>query len=272
MAKNSKISWCDNTFNGWIGCTEVAEGCEHCYAKYLSARMNWAEWGDDKPRYRTSAANWKKPLTWDRAAKKEGKRIRNFAFSLSDVFDVRVPFQWLVDFGQLVNGTTHTDWLILTKRFTIPKKHPNVFDWSKVWLGYSVAGQEDLHGFDHIADIPSKYRWISYEPAIGPVDFEPVLKTGQLNWIVVGGESNQYDSGKLVPARAFDVSWAYSVIAQCRKYKVPVFVKQLGSRPYRSPQHKKATGYNISLKDGHGADPWEWPEDLWVQEFPDEEF
>lgn len=33
MAENSKIEWCHHTFNPWIGCTKVSEGCAHCYAE-----------------------------------------------------------------------------------------------------------------------------------------------------------------------------------------------------------------------------------------------
>ena len=33
MGKNSKIEWCDNTLNPWIGCQKVSPGCDHCYAE-----------------------------------------------------------------------------------------------------------------------------------------------------------------------------------------------------------------------------------------------
>lgn len=29
MAQNSKIEWCDHTFNPWIGCQHVSPGCDH---------------------------------------------------------------------------------------------------------------------------------------------------------------------------------------------------------------------------------------------------
>ena len=37
MGKNSKIEWCDHTFNAWIGCPKIGPGCDHCYA------AAWAE-------------------------------------------------------------------------------------------------------------------------------------------------------------------------------------------------------------------------------------
>lgn len=73
MAENSKIEWCHHTFNPWIGCTKVSEGCAHCYAEKSSPanvmRANGHEtWGKGAMRSRTSAANWKEPLKWDREA------------------------------------------------------------------------------------------------------------------------------------------------------------------------------------------------------------
>ena len=66
MGENSKIEWTDHTFNPWIGCTHVSEGCRFCYAEtMMDKRLHHAEWGPGKPRVRTSAANWKKPLAWN---------------------------------------------------------------------------------------------------------------------------------------------------------------------------------------------------------------
>ena len=33
--ENSKIEWCDHTFNPWIGCQKVSPGCDHCYAEAM---------------------------------------------------------------------------------------------------------------------------------------------------------------------------------------------------------------------------------------------
>jgi protein gp37 len=35
MAENSKIEWCDHTFNPWIGCQKVSPGRDHCYAEAM---------------------------------------------------------------------------------------------------------------------------------------------------------------------------------------------------------------------------------------------
>ncbi|MBN3750104.1 RusA family crossover junction endodeoxyribonuclease [Burkholderia sp. Se-20373] len=35
MSENTKIEWCDHTFNPWEGCQKVGPGCDHCYAENL---------------------------------------------------------------------------------------------------------------------------------------------------------------------------------------------------------------------------------------------
>lgn len=33
MSDETGISWCDSTFNPWVGCTKVSPACDHCYAE-----------------------------------------------------------------------------------------------------------------------------------------------------------------------------------------------------------------------------------------------
>lgn len=87
MGENSKIEWTDHTFNPWIGCTKLADGCKHCYAETLSRRTGNAQWGPEGTRVVTSDAYWKKPLKWNREAESSGKRARVFCASLADVFE-----------------------------------------------------------------------------------------------------------------------------------------------------------------------------------------
>lgn len=139
-----------------------------------------------------------------------------------------------------------------------------------------------------VGDIPAAVRWVSYEPALGPIDFTRRLNyrpwIDDLDWIVVGGESGH-------GARPFDVAWARSVIVQGRAAGVPVFVKQLGSvvhdrndvgfggddaeswpegtetRPLTDRAYQGAP-VRVLLRDRKGGDPSEWPPDLRVREYP----
>lgn len=129
--KNSHIEWTDHTFNPWEGCTKVSPGCAHCYAEARNQRFSaGANWGPGAPRHRTTPANWKQPIAWNRAAaatldqwvnasavgETRPRRPRVFSASLADWLDPEVPIEWLADFLYLVWRCQNLDWLLLTKR------------------------------------------------------------------------------------------------------------------------------------------------------------
>jgi protein gp37 len=137
MAQNSNIEWTDHTFNAWIGCTKVSPGCANCYAEARDQRFaGGAHWGKGAPRQRTSAANWKQPLRWNRQAVAQqveldnrrkaigapldvcwiARRPRVFCASLADWLDAEVPIEWLADLLSLIHATPFLDWQLLTKR------------------------------------------------------------------------------------------------------------------------------------------------------------
>jgi len=116
MAENTKIEWCDHTFNPWEGCTKVGPGCDNCYAETRNARFAGGlalNWGHGAPRRRTSAANWRKPLSWNAAHAEffalHGRRQRVFCASLADVFDNEAPPQWRRDLFDVIELTPNLD-------------------------------------------------------------------------------------------------------------------------------------------------------------------
>jgi hypothetical protein len=54
---------------------------------------------------------------------------------------------------------------------------------------------------------------------------------------------------------------------QCQAAGVPVFVKQLGARPF-GLSHRPDHG-SLVLRDRKGGDPSEWPENLRIRQFPE---
>lgn len=121
MGQHTEISWCDSTFNGWLGCTKVSPGCANCYAEMLmDTRYGKVKWGKGNPRVRTSAANWKLPLKWNKeAAIFSHTNVippKVFCASLSDWLDDEVPIEWLADLLKLIHDTPNLDWLLLSKR------------------------------------------------------------------------------------------------------------------------------------------------------------
>ena len=163
-----------------------------------------------------------------------------------------------------------------------------------VWLGVSIEDQATAdERIPILLKTPAAVRFISAEPLLGPVDvsrwmkpvevrscwekgYKPtkedyaavaemakaslkkVGKWNRLDWIICGGESGP-------GARLTDLAWMRSLKDQCQAAKVPVFVKQLGAKPYRAGRYANA---RVFLHDKKGGDPQEWPDDLRVREYP----
>ena len=65
MGADTKIEWCDHTFNPWYGCTKVSPGCEHCYAEGWAKRSGLVRWGPFANRRRSREENWRKVIRWN---------------------------------------------------------------------------------------------------------------------------------------------------------------------------------------------------------------
>jgi protein gp37 len=70
MGANTKISWCDFTFNMWRGCRKVAAGCANCYADREAKRfpLNRGVWGPHGTRVIAAESMWREPVKWNRQA------------------------------------------------------------------------------------------------------------------------------------------------------------------------------------------------------------
>lgn len=261
MSENTKIEWCDHTFNPWEGCTKVSEGCKNCYAEARDKRWHGGtavHWGKGAPRRRTSEANWKLPLKWNREAAETGIRPRVFCASLADWLDDEVPVEWLSDLLELIEATQHLDWLLLTKRpenfhvrmmqvvdFTekvgvaefayawLGQKEDRVLKAvaaeppPNVWIGTTVENQEQADKrVPKVLAIPATVRFLSCEPLLGAVDlvnldgFNLLCDCG-LDWVICGGESGH-------GARPMHADWARTLRDQCKEAEVPFLFKQWG--------------------------------------------
>src|ERR1700681_2122869 len=106
MAENSKIEWCDHTFNPWIGCQKVSPGCDHCYAEaMMDYRYGRVQWGPHGERKRTSEGYWRQPTRWNKAAAAASERHRVFCASLADWLDNQVPASWRDDLAHQIEAT-----------------------------------------------------------------------------------------------------------------------------------------------------------------------
>lgn len=229
MGENSKIEWTDSTFNPWVGCTKVSAACDHCYAESWAKRAGNPElWTGE--RRRTSATNWQQPLKWERQAAASGRRQRVFCASLADVFDNQVPTRWRDDLWHWIEQTPHLDWLLLTKRpqnivKMLPDPRTGVKPWGdrgwpNVWLGTTTENQPEFdRRYPHLAAIPAAVHFISYEPALGPLNIWSMGTAPE--WVISGGESGPH-------ARPAHPEWFRAVRDACAAGDIPYLHKQHG--------------------------------------------
>jgi len=278
------------TWNPVGGCSRISEGCRGCYAEGMAARFSKpGQWGHGFAEMRGGKPRWtgrvellpdklQVPLRW-----RSPRCI--FVNSTSDLFHEKLPDE-AIDrvFGVMALCPQHR-FICLTKRAERMREYsnrvargnetqepilPHVPErcmWNQtlksgghwplpnVIFGVSVEDQETAdERIPHLLATPAACRMVSYEPALGPVDFLRWLplcrvttcrpdreetaelrlskKNGpHINWIVMGSESGH-------GARPCDIDWVRSIRNQCCAAGVAFFWKQHidGGRKISTPE------------------------------------
>lgn len=187
------------------------------------------------------------PLHWKKA------RVI-FVCNEADLFHHEVPFEFVDRAFAVMALCPHHRFLVLTKRpermlryfthhFTRSKcariasefsgRHDSEgggdlrvsdgpFPLPNVWLGATVedqpAADERRSAMEALAEM-GWHTWVSYEPALGPVDWRPWMLF--LHWAVGGGESGKR-------ARGMDVAWPRLLRDCCEEFGIPWTFKQWG--------------------------------------------
>lgn len=282
------IEWTDETWNpirarrrdgtgkvGWA-CVRVSPGCVNCYAATQN-RSGWA--GGTRLDYTVpdlakvetyvDVDVLRAPLRW-----RKSRRI--FVCSMTDLFG-----EWVTDdevdevWASMLLARRHT-FQVLTKRpdrmraYVRSRYAGDDGAPPHIWLGTSVEDQQRAdERIPHLLDTPAAVRFLSCEPLLGAVDLSRWQLVDQpagvtirtLDWVIVGGESGPR-------ARPMDLAWARSLVEQCRVAGVAPFVKQLGRYPIIKPALYGNPHTQLVLRESHGRDMAEWPEDLRVREWP----
>lgn len=277
------------TFNPWIGCEKITPACDGCYACQLMD--NWlhrVKWGGD--RQRTSAANWRKPLIWNRKAKAAGDRPFVFCASLADVFDNQVDPRWRADLFALIRECDSLEWLLLTKRPQNIIKMATAAGGLPPNAALGATTEDQIRANINVphllkakAALNPLFVFVSCEPLLGPIDFERIetkeedaeleinslsgefLVTNsdspsayadtlpRLDWIITGGETDQGEH----MARVSHPAWFRDLRDQAKQYGVQFHHKQNGEFvPVEiglaefTSQKKEHLGERIARSDG----------------------
>lgn len=221
MSKTA-IEWTESTWNPITGCTKISPGCANCYAERMSNRlqaMGNPNYGNAfeltlQPHMLTKPLEWKKPQ-------------RIFVNSMSDLFHVDVPFEYIQQVFEVMRQAHWHQFQILTKRADRLEELSPGIDWpSNVWMGVSVESQEYTTRIDCLRTTGAATKFLSVEPLLGPIEN---LNLSGIDWVIVGGESGP-------GARPMKEEWVLEVLKNCQDADVPFFFKQWGG------VNKKATG------------------------------
>ena len=229
MGKDSAIEWTDATWNPWMGCTKVSDGCKNCYMFRDQKR-----YGHDPTVLRRSKTTFRDPLKW-----KGHKRI--FVCSWSDFFHEDVPTEWRRDAWEIMGHAKEHTFMLLTKR---PENIKDMLPvgwiegmhkyWPHIWFGATVENQGNINRLSEFYDFPASRTFLSAEPLIGPLDLSEHM--GFIDWVIVGGESGP-------DYREMKEEWAIDIRDQCIDASVPFFFKQWsGKNPKKDPRGTKLDG------------------------------
>jgi protein gp37 len=191
------------------------------------------------------------PLRWKRP-----RRI--FVNSMSDLFHEEVKSDWIAAIFSVIEASPRHTFQILTKRPERMREWVAPFDaWLRyaadttfalrfkhVWLGVSVEDQATAgERIPILLRTPAAVRWVSYEPALGPLNLAEIETGGEalLDWLVCGGESGP-------GARPMHPDWARAARDQCFAASVPFFFKQWGE--YASVSEVAGNGLHFTFEDG----------------------
>ncbi len=240
MAQKTDIEWTDATWNPVAGCTKVGPGCDNCYAERFAERWRGVpnhpyEFGFD---LRIWPERLKQPKAW-----RKPRMI--FVNSMSDLFQKEIPKEYV---DQVFDAMESADWhvyQVLTKRSSLMRNYIKArYDGGKVpnhiWLGVSVEDAAYKSRIEHLKQINSEARFISFEPLLGPTG---EVDLSGIAWAIVGGESGP-------GARAMKEDWVRAIKDTCTRDKVAFFFKQWGgARP-------KSGGRMLDGEEWNGF-PWQ---------------
>lgn len=227
MAGYSDIEWTDATWNPVSGCRIISAGCTNCYAMRMAARLQAMKHPSYEETTRKSGDRhvWtgkvnlidhvlEAPLSWR-------KPRLVFVNSMSDLFQDAVPFEYVERVWSVMEQASAHTFQVLTKQpermakflgSRESKPLPNV------WVGTSVEDAEVSWRIDALKEVPSKVRFVSFEPLIGSVGN---ISMSKIHWAIVGGESGPR-------SRPMLTDWVDEIFDACEAENASFFFKQWG--------------------------------------------
>ena len=197
---DSKIEWCDKTWNPITGCTKVSPGCKHCYAElehknrhqaYKNGKQMAPQYAEPFEIVQFHRNRMIYPLRW-----KNPQKI--FVCSGSDLFHEDVSGEHILGVYAVAAYANRHTYIVLTKRLHNTKLFYDKFGPSgdkfkfgdfdnsiksvpwpleNLWLGASVEDQKTAdERIDILLNTPVAVRFVSLEPLLDQINIRPYIK------------------------------------------------------------------------------------------------
>lgn len=236
MSGPSSIEWTEWTANplrarnkitGAPGhwCEKISPGCLHCYASKWQNRLgnHGLEFvASNSPR----VESFLDQSVLDRIHRRKTPTLI-FLCDMTDLFGDWVPDEWIAEIWKTMSACPQHTFQILTKRPS--RMYAWTEQWARsrgcplpnVWCGVSVEDQHWASSrLDAFRAVAAAVKFVSYEPALGPVSWNGWQFVQQ---IISGGESGVGTRSRVSPPR-----WHIDTQHFCEAMGISYFFKQWG--------------------------------------------
>jgi len=232
---NTKIDWCDKTWNTVTGCENWRKECRingksYCYAKSFYCRF----YENFKPTYhpeRLEAIFKLKPPTKEQNRKRKSWIAKAFPHtwlvfcsSVSDLFADWTQHKWRHTTLLRIEDAERCGYPVIVQLLTkqpqnIKKYYSDVWDPSlkNLWIGVTVTSQDDVWKLKYLKDVKCTVRFASFEPLLSEIHIPPEY-VSYLDWVIIGRLTG---SNKV----KLQFEWVQEIIDSAKQYRIPVFIK-----------------------------------------------
>lgn len=243
---NTKIEWCDATWNPITGCKH---GCEYCYARKQANRFKGCISDSTKATRRFKSEETKTTVLYEITSEMHRKTKKGdivtapypfgfaptfyrylldkpqhwkqprtiFVCSMADLFGDWIPDEWIEAVFAACEKAPQHRYLFLTKnprRYVELARNGKLPRNTNMWYGSTVISK----GMKAFSSLYSN-TFVSIEPLLEPINLCDASCVNP-NWVIIGAETgNRKD--KTVPQK----EWIDGIATYCGLCKIPIFLK-----------------------------------------------
>jgi protein gp37 len=208
-------AWRREVWNPVTGCTKISAGCKYCSAERIAKTLRKNGVRKFRKGFALQMHRYllKQPESWR-------KRRMVSVGTMTDIFHEKIPADFIDDMFRMMNDCAEHVFMLCTKRPERLAEIAPALRWTpNIWTGVTIESQEVSYRADFLRRIPSRVRYICFEPLIGEISD---IDISGIDWAILGGETGR-------GSRRLHKEWAARLNRICTDADVPLFFTQWGS-------------------------------------------